>query len=288
MGTSPLMSMGIKAMAANYAALQTTSHNIANANVAGYSRQQVELATAQGQFSGAGFFGKGVNVVAVTRTHNEFLTLEAASARSLAGMDAARLEQLQRLEGFFRSGEAGLGHASSEFLNAMVDLASRPADAAARQVVLARARTSPRASAKSARHSTSRRPASMPNSSHGGRGQQPGPEHRRRQRAHRRIARRRAAAERPARRARPADREPVAACPGQPHRSRRRLDGHLHRRRPTPGAGQRGGELEMVPDASDPSRSAVGSWKAASRGRSAKKAWAAARSPACCASRTTT
>ena len=41
MGTSPLMSIGIKAMAANYAALQTTSHNIANANVAGYSRQQV-------------------------------------------------------------------------------------------------------------------------------------------------------------------------------------------------------------------------------------------------------
>jgi flagellar hook-associated protein 1 FlgK len=133
------MAMGIKAMAANYAALQTTSHNIANANVAGYSRQQVELATAQGQFSGAGFFGKGVNVAAVTRTHNEFLTREAADARALAGMDAARLAQLQRLEGIFRTGEAGLGHATNEFLNAMVDLASRPADLAARQVVLARA-----------------------------------------------------------------------------------------------------------------------------------------------------
>lgn len=139
MSSSPLMAMGIKAMAANYAALQTTSHNIANANVAGYSRQQVELATAQGQFSGAGFFGKGVNVAAVTRTHNEFLTREAADARALAGMDAARLAQLQRLEGIFRTGEAGLGHATNEFLNAMVDLASRPADLAARQVVLARA-----------------------------------------------------------------------------------------------------------------------------------------------------
>ena len=48
MGTSPLMAIGVKAMAANYAALQTTSHNIANANVAGYSRQQVQLATALG------------------------------------------------------------------------------------------------------------------------------------------------------------------------------------------------------------------------------------------------
>ncbi|MBE0549539.1 MAG: flagellar hook-associated protein FlgK [Rubrivivax sp.] len=139
MSTSPLMSLGIKAMAANYAALQTTSHNIANANVAGYSRQQVELATAQGQFTGAGFFGRGVDVVAVTRSHNEFLTREAASAQSLAGMDAARLEQLQRLEGVFRTGESGLGHASSAFLNAMVDMVSRPADLAARQVVLARA-----------------------------------------------------------------------------------------------------------------------------------------------------
>ncbi len=139
MSTSPLMSLGIKAMAANYAALQTTSHNIANANVAGYSRQQVELATAPGQFTGAGFFGRGVDVVAVTRSHNEFLTREAASAQALAGMDAARLKQLQTLEGVFRTGESGLGHASSAFLNAMVDMVNRPADLAARQVVLARA-----------------------------------------------------------------------------------------------------------------------------------------------------
>ncbi|MDP1650832.1 MAG: flagellar hook-associated protein FlgK [Rubrivivax sp.] len=139
MGVSPLMSIGVKAMTANYAALQTTSHNIANANVAGYSRQQVELATAQGQFSGAGYFGKGVDVVAVTRSHNEFLTRESASAQALAGMDVARLEQLRRLEGVFRTGETGLGHASSAFLNAMVDMVSRPADLAARQVVLSRA-----------------------------------------------------------------------------------------------------------------------------------------------------
>ena len=48
MGSSPLMALGLRAMAASYAALQTTGHNIANANVAGYSRQQTELATAKG------------------------------------------------------------------------------------------------------------------------------------------------------------------------------------------------------------------------------------------------
>jgi flagellar hook-associated protein 1 len=138
-GVSPLMSLGIKAMSANYAALQVTGHNIANANVQGYSRQTADLATAQGQFTGAGFFGRGVDVTGVSRSHNDFLTKEAASAKSLAAMDGARWQQLQRLEGVFKTGEMGLGHAVSELMTAFSDLTSRPGDMATRQVVLARA-----------------------------------------------------------------------------------------------------------------------------------------------------
>jgi flagellar hook-associated protein 1 FlgK len=139
MGSSPLMSLGIRAMAANYAALQATGHNIANANVEGYSRQSAVMSTSKGQFTGAGFIGKGVDVTTVARSHNEFLARETANAKSLAAMDQARLRSLQRLEQVFQPGEAGLGHAASELFNAMVDLSSRPADLATRQVVLARA-----------------------------------------------------------------------------------------------------------------------------------------------------
>ena len=139
MAISPLLSLSVNALAANYAALQTTGHNIANANVAGYSRQQVEFVTATGQFTGAGFFGRGVDIATVSRSHDDFMVREAASAKSLAAMDGARLEQLRRLEGVFKPGEAGLGHATNSFLNAMIDLSSHPADASARQVVLARA-----------------------------------------------------------------------------------------------------------------------------------------------------
>jgi flagellar hook-associated protein 1 FlgK len=139
MGASPLMSLGIKAMTANYAALTTTGHNIANANVAGYSRQTAEFATSKGQFTGAGFFGKGVDVVTVSRAHNAFLTREAAGATSLATMDAARLGQLRNLESVFKTGEQGLGYATNEFLNSMADLAARPGDASVRTVVLGRA-----------------------------------------------------------------------------------------------------------------------------------------------------
>ncbi|WP_233258930.1 flagellar hook-associated protein FlgK [Rubrivivax albus] len=140
MGATPLMSLGMRAMAANYAALQVTGHNIANASVAGYSRQRVELATAAGQYSGAGYFGKGADVVTISRYQNEFLTREAMSTRALAARDDARLQQLQQLEQLFPLGEQGLGHATTQLLNAFSDLANLPADASSRQVVIARAR----------------------------------------------------------------------------------------------------------------------------------------------------
>ncbi len=57
MSSSALMSIGQRAMFANYASMQTTGHNIANAQTAGYSRQTVDLATSGGQCTGAGFVG---------------------------------------------------------------------------------------------------------------------------------------------------------------------------------------------------------------------------------------
>ncbi len=139
MSTPSLMSLGVKAMTASYAALQTTGHNIANANVAGYSRQRVELSTSAGQFTQAGFFGQGVEVTTVTRSHDGFLTGEAARAASLAAMDSARLQQITRLENVFKTGEQGLGFAVGQFISSMSDLVSQPADGATRQVVLTRA-----------------------------------------------------------------------------------------------------------------------------------------------------
>jgi flagellar hook-associated protein 1 FlgK len=139
MGASALMSLGMRAMTANYAALQATGHNIANANTAGYSRQEAQLETAGGQFTGAGFFGRGVNVSTVVRAHDEFLTREAAVSRAQAAADTTRSNQLQQLEKVFQGGENGLGYAAGELFNSFVDVANKPQDDSARQVVLARA-----------------------------------------------------------------------------------------------------------------------------------------------------
>ena len=139
MGSSALMSIATRAMFANYAALQTTGHNIANASVDGYSRQEVQLQTANGQFTGAGFFGKGVDVKTVARAFDQFLQRETVNTRSQAAFDSARMDQLSLLEQVFSGGEQGVGYAAGEFLNAVVDMASHPQDLASRQVVLSRA-----------------------------------------------------------------------------------------------------------------------------------------------------
>ena len=133
---SGLLSIGKSAMFANYAALQTTGNNIANANTAGYSRQSVQLADTAGQFTGSGFFGKGVNVVTVQRAYNALLTIQAGAANSVAAADSARAAKLTQLEGVFPIGSNGIGAAAGSLLNAFVDVSSKPADSSARQVAL--------------------------------------------------------------------------------------------------------------------------------------------------------
>ena len=137
--SSSIFNIATRAMLSHQAAMTVVSHNIANASTPGYSRQQAELATTQGMFDGSGYYGRGVHVQTVTRSYNEFLTRQAAVARAQQGYDTARSEQLSRLEQVFLGGEQGLGAATNEFLNAMVDLASRPQDMSARQVVLSSA-----------------------------------------------------------------------------------------------------------------------------------------------------
>ncbi len=136
---SGLISIGSTAMFANYAVLQTTGNNIANANTPGYSRQSVQLADIAAQFSGAGFFGKGVNVVTVQRAYDDLLTVQAGTANSIAAADSARLDKLTQLEGLFPIGSSGIGSAAGDLLNSFVDISSNPTDSSARQAALSNA-----------------------------------------------------------------------------------------------------------------------------------------------------
>ncbi|KQP13746.1 flagellar hook-associated protein FlgK [Pseudorhodoferax sp. Leaf267] len=136
---SNILNVGTRALLANQVALQTAGHNISNANTVGYSRQVAQLATVEGQFSGSGFIGKGVDVVAIERVFDAYLTRQATLSKSVAAQDVARAQKLLQLEDVFGTGKTGLGASVNEMLNAFTDVVSSPTDLTARTVVLTRA-----------------------------------------------------------------------------------------------------------------------------------------------------
>ncbi|RZL00274.1 MAG: flagellar hook-associated protein FlgK [Rubrivivax sp.] len=136
---SGLITLGTRAMFANQAKLDTIAHNISNASTEGYSRQDVQLSTENGRYTGAGFYGRGVKVDTVTRASDSLLARDYNNNLSIASADQTRLDKLTQLEKVLSTGESGIGYAAGQMLNAFVDVANQPQDLSARQVVLSRA-----------------------------------------------------------------------------------------------------------------------------------------------------
>ena len=133
-----LLNVGARALLANQVALQTAGHNIANVNTPGYSRQTVVLQTVQGQFTGGGYIGQGVDVQTILRNQSELLTRQSAAAGSTQAADIVRSERLRQLQEVFSGGTAGLGAAINDMMNAFSDVVTSPTDITARTVVLTR------------------------------------------------------------------------------------------------------------------------------------------------------
>ncbi|WP_293994203.1 flagellar hook-associated protein FlgK [Sphaerotilus sp.] len=141
MSTNSLLNMGVRAMFAAQTQLSTTSHNIANASVAGYSRQSAKLATVVGQDLGVGYIGGGVGVETVERAANRFLAAQTNQSQAQSSADSTRLGMLHQLEAGYPLGELGLGQAGSRLFASFGDLAAAPKDAAVREVVLSAVET---------------------------------------------------------------------------------------------------------------------------------------------------
>jgi flagellar hook-associated protein 1 FlgK len=132
------LSIGAGALTTNLAALQVIGNNIANVNTSGYSRQTVQTQSAGYQVLGGMYFGKGVELSNVTRSHSAYLTREAQVASSVAAADSERYTRMSQLESLFPIGEEGLGAAVNSMLNAWNDVASSPSDLSARVVAISR------------------------------------------------------------------------------------------------------------------------------------------------------
>jgi flagellar hook-associated protein 1 len=133
------MSSGLSGLLAFQRALDTTSHNIANASTEGYVRQRVELGTRPASPFSNGWIGNGVDVQTVRRTVDDFLVSQTRSSGSTVERLNIFASQSERVSKLFVDGDSGLSGSLQKLQNAIQGVATEPTSVAARQVLLGEA-----------------------------------------------------------------------------------------------------------------------------------------------------
>lgn len=131
-----LLDMGRRGMSVSQTALQTTSHNIANKSVEGFSRQRVDAETNPAVGDGMHRVGTGARLGAVIRTNNPWIEKQLEREGSNLAFLEGRSSALQRLESTFNEQTVkGLSNSMSEFFNSFRELANNPESLTSRTVV---------------------------------------------------------------------------------------------------------------------------------------------------------
>ena len=131
-----LLNIGVTGLLASQTAINTTGHNIANANVQGYSRQEVVLETNTPKFGGGGFVGNGVEVETIRRITNEFITQQLRTdTANFAELDAFAT-QIAQLDSVIAGANTGLTAALDSFFSSLQAAADAPTSLPTRQLVL--------------------------------------------------------------------------------------------------------------------------------------------------------
>lgn len=132
---------------AQQSALNTTGHNISNANTEGYTRQRANMkATAGVPYVGLsasrepGLLGTGVTVTDLQRIRDEFLDVQYRNENKRNGYWEERVDAIKKIEGIMTEpSETGLQKVMDQMWQAWQDLSKDPTSPSARAVVRERA-----------------------------------------------------------------------------------------------------------------------------------------------------
>jgi flagellar hook-associated protein 1 FlgK len=124
------------ALITHQAAMETTSHNIANVETPGYTRQRALLQANIPLATPRGALGTGVILTDVARTRDNVLDSNFRRQSSTAGSYATRNEILSSVSDVYgEPSDTGLASTLDQFWNAWGDLANAPTSVAAKSVV---------------------------------------------------------------------------------------------------------------------------------------------------------
>jgi len=134
MGLGSLLNIGKQSLLVNQAALQTIGHNIANAGVDGYSRQEVIPQNNPALETNYGFLGTGVRVDTVRQLSDRFLNTQITKFKSELGALRSQSEGAVLAEAFLNEAgtEAGINASINKFFLSAEDLATAPEGVAER------------------------------------------------------------------------------------------------------------------------------------------------------------
>jgi flagellar hook-associated protein 1 FlgK len=131
-----MFSIGQSGLQATKASLSTTSHNIANANTEGFSRQSVDQAAGPAIPSGRMTFGTGVRMKDIKRVNDEYLEKRLHTENKNFGNVEEKDIYLQQTEQIFNeANNDGLNRLATKFFNEFRKLSSDPSNEAIRASV---------------------------------------------------------------------------------------------------------------------------------------------------------
>lgn len=133
---SSLMNNAMSGLSAAQAALNTVSNNMANYNIAGYSRQTTVLGATNSTLTGGGWVGNGVTVTGVQREYSTFISNQLNAAQNQSSGLTSRYQQMSKINDLLSDTTNSLAVNLQDFFSSLQTLVSNAEDPAARQAVL--------------------------------------------------------------------------------------------------------------------------------------------------------
>ena len=135
-GISHVLSVAKEALLTHQLSIQVASHNIANVDTPGYTRQSLELSTHNATPVSAGMLGGGVLGTNILRNYDQFMVQRLANQESTLGNLQAQQESMRLVETVFNEAPGmAINDLMSQFWNSWQDLSDNPEISATRQAV---------------------------------------------------------------------------------------------------------------------------------------------------------
>jgi flagellar hook-associated protein 1 FlgK len=117
-------------------ALGTTSHNIANVNTEGFSRQSVEISANTPSFLGGSYLGSGAHVESIQRSYDQFLSTEVRDVTTTHSRLSKYAELVGHMDDVLANPQGGISPILSDLFSSIQDVADDPASSTARTALI--------------------------------------------------------------------------------------------------------------------------------------------------------